>query len=74
MNRPSVAAAERMGMRMEGTLRWNFVLPEGKEGNASRVDDPYKGVGRDSVLLSLCWDDWENGSREKVREIMARQK
>ena len=74
MNRPSVAAAERMGMRMEGTLRWHYILPEGKEGNATRVDDPYKGVGRDSVMLSMCWDDWENGSREKVQEIMARQK
>ncbi|KAJ7170683.1 acyl-CoA N-acyltransferase [Mycena crocata] len=70
-NTASIKAAERMGMKMEGTLRWTWVLPAGKEGQEAgkgRGD----GVGRDSVLLATCWDDWENGGREHVAKILER--
>ncbi|EAU81541.1 hypothetical protein CC1G_12760 [Coprinopsis cinerea okayama7 len=29
-------------------------------------------VGRDTVMLFLCWDDWEEGAREKVEGVMKR--
>jgi len=27
-------------------------------------------IGRDTILLSICWDDWEQGGREKVISVM----
>ncbi|KAJ7150339.1 acyl-CoA N-acyltransferase [Mycena filopes] len=71
-NAASIKAAERMGMKMEGTLRWLWVLPEGKEGKKAGAGRG-EGKGRDSVMLAACWDDWENGVREKVEKIMDRQ-
>ncbi|KAJ6531788.1 hypothetical protein B0H19DRAFT_1325931 [Mycena capillaripes] len=71
-NAASVRAAERMGMKVEGTLRWTWVLPEGKEGKAAGAGRG-EVVGRDSVLLAICWDDWEHGGREHVERIMERQ-
>jgi hypothetical protein len=56
----------------EGTIRWSWILPEGKEGKKSREGDPHLGNGRDSVLLAVCWDDWEGGVRERVDQVMQR--
>ncbi len=28
----SIQAAERLGFRVEGTVRWHYVLPEGERG------------------------------------------
>jgi RimJ/RimL family protein N-acetyltransferase len=68
-NGASVAIAEKMGFIKEGIKRWTWVLPEGKPGKDA-ADDRGVGKGRDSVLLSLCWDDWENGVREKVLKLI----
>ena len=79
-------AAERMGFRFEGVNRWCRVLREGKvgevvEGERGGVEwgDVRGMVGRHSVVLSVCWDDWVGleggegeGVREKVRKLMAR--
>jgi len=80
-NEPSVRLAERLGFRKEGILRWDRVMPRDRKtmgiGNGSAVrngDAKLECVGRDTVLLSLCWDDWENGGREKVDANMAREK
>jgi len=80
-NEPSIRLAERLGFRKEGILRWDRVMPRDRKtmgiGNGSAVrngDAKLECVGRDTVLLSLCWDDWENGGREKVDAIMAREK
>ncbi|KAF8176347.1 acyl-CoA N-acyltransferase [Mycena galopus ATCC 62051] len=78
-NTRSVHAAERLGFRQEGVLRWDRVLPAGKTdgGNGGGVragDTKPDCLGRDTVLLSLCWDDWEGGARESVEEIMQRRK
>jgi RimJ/RimL family protein N-acetyltransferase len=70
LNLASVKVAERMGFVREGILRWSWVLPEGKEGKKSREGDPSSGLGRDSVLLAVCWDDWEGGVREHVDKLI----
>lgn len=76
VNEPSIRAAERMGFKREAVLRWALVLPEGKEqgnGRERRKGDPKENqVGRDTVVLGICWDDWEKGGREQVDAIMAR--
>ncbi|KAF8206482.1 acyl-CoA N-acyltransferase [Mycena galopus ATCC 62051] len=70
-NAASVKAAERMGMTREATLRWSKVLPKGREGNKA---GPGRGeaLGRDSALLAVCWDDWENGVKEHVAKQIDR--
>ncbi|KAJ6516902.1 acyl-CoA N-acyltransferase [Mycena vitilis] len=76
-NARSVRAAERLGFRREALLRWDRVLPEWKKesgnGGSVRAGDSKPGcVGRDTVVLSLCWDDWESGARESVNMLMQR--
>jgi len=70
VNQASVKVAKKMGFVIEGTMRWVWVLPEGKEGKKSREGDPLTGLGRDSVLLAVCWDDWEEVVREHVDKLM----
>jgi len=80
-NQKSVAVAEKMGFKKEGVLNWFWVLPEGKEGkevNTERLaleTEIGRGVhyGRDSVVLSVCWDDWIGGVRDLVEEKMKRK-
>ncbi|KAJ6598163.1 acyl-CoA N-acyltransferase [Mycena vulgaris] len=77
-NARSVRAAERMGFRQEAVLRWDRVLPawktEGGNGGGVREGDPRTGcLGRDTVVLSLCWDDWEGGACEAVDAIIERR-
>ncbi|KAJ7504820.1 acyl-CoA N-acyltransferase [Mycena galericulata] len=80
LNDGSVRAAERMGFRREALMRWDRVLPAwkteamGGNGGGVRAGDPREGCfGGDSVVLGLCWDDWEDGGREKVDAIMQRR-
>ncbi|PAV22850.1 acyl- N-acyltransferase [Pyrrhoderma noxium] len=74
-NTPSLRAAERLGFRREGLIRWQRVLRSDKTGahvpqdRAKLCDLP----GRHSWMLSVCWDDWElEGVREKVQGLMDR--
>jgi RimJ/RimL family protein N-acetyltransferase len=69
-NPASIKAAEKMRFVQEGTLRWTWVLPEGKEGKKTREGDPRSGLGRNSVLLAVCWDDWEGGVRAHVDQMI----
>ena len=75
-NQASIRAAERMGFKRDGYFRWNWVLPEGKEmgnGLQRREGDPrIRNVGRDSLIMSICWDDWEDSARARVDAVMAR--
>lgn len=70
-NLPSINAAKRLGFQWEGILRWHRLLPEGKGPllNAKPRDDGL-GAGRHNATLSFCWDDWENGGKESVAELM----
>ncbi|KAI8977752.1 hypothetical protein BD414DRAFT_495530 [Trametes punicea] len=72
-NAPSIGLAERMGFKREGLHRWMCVLPDvlAQEGAPGRSGDSVSGkTGRDSVVLALCWDDWESGGRERVDAIL----
>ncbi len=80
-NAPSVSAAKRMGFQMEGVMRWARVWPEakirGSGGVRVRKEDPRAeefAYGRNVAVLSLCWDDWEAGTKEQVNAVMTRTK
>ena len=45
------------------------MLPEGKEGGDAGDG---RGPGRHSAVLGLCWDDWRDGGRDVVVELMGR--
>ncbi|KAG6845001.1 hypothetical protein H0H87_001773 [Tephrocybe sp. NHM501043] len=72
LNQASVRAAERVGFRQEGTLRWTWCLPSGIKGGMAG-EERGNALGRDSVMLALCWDDWENGGKEHVKNLIQRQ-
>ena len=77
LNTASVRLAERMGFRLEGISRWQRALPPSKKevGRIPREGDPRRDwVGRDTTILAFCWDDWEDGGREKVNMVMQRVK
>ncbi|PPQ70010.1 hypothetical protein CVT25_006092 [Psilocybe cyanescens] len=72
LNAASVAAAEKMQFVKEGVTRWLWILPEGKEGGKPVDGKRGSGEGRDTVVLSLCWDDWEAHARDAVTKRMER--
>lgn len=68
-NQASVKAAERMGMKKEGYLRWTWAISPEKVGKKCG-EGRGNALGRDSVLLAICWDDWEHGAREDVEKLI----
>ncbi|QRV88913.1 GNAT family acetyltransferase [Ceratobasidium sp. AG-Ba] len=73
-NAPSIRAAQRMGMKLEGIIRWQRPWPADKAGACQGRDGDALGpvAGRHSAILAICWDDWEDGGRELVRKMMDR--
>jgi RimJ/RimL family protein N-acetyltransferase len=76
-NEASVRFAQKIGFQKEGILRWARTVPPEKmaasNGRKGRDGDPRADFcGRDTVILSVCWDDWENGGRELCDSIMNR--
>ncbi|TDL20442.1 acyl-CoA N-acyltransferase [Rickenella mellea] len=77
-NKASIRAAERMGFEMEGIQRWQRILPHGKFGKevigreGEGCQEGLRGPGRDTAMLSMCWDDWID-EKEKVCRMMARE-
>lgn len=70
-NVKSINSAKRMGLKEEGVMRWYLTSPANREGEPSREGDPKQNLrGRGSTMLAMCWDDWENGWREKVQELV----
>ncbi|KAG8933222.1 hypothetical protein FRC01_010373 [Tulasnella sp. 417] len=72
-NGPSRRAAERMGFKMEGIIRWQRLLP-GANGRPSasakdRKGDPQPDVpGRHTAMLALCWDHYDRASLEALMD------
>lgn len=76
-NAASVRAAARMGFKHEGVRRWVLLFPSHFQGNplfkTPRAGDPREDCpGQDVVMMSMCWDDWENGGRDHARAMMQR--
>ncbi|KEF58655.1 uncharacterized protein A1O9_06581 [Exophiala aquamarina CBS 119918] len=83
-NTTSIRAAQRMGYQLEGIMRWERALAEGKTGigpsdaqgkGLPMLDANGKtlGIGRHSAMLAICWDDWTGGGgRKRVLELMSR--
>ncbi|KDQ19861.1 hypothetical protein BOTBODRAFT_101699 [Botryobasidium botryosum FD-172 SS1] len=69
-NAASIRTAERMGLKLEGIIRWQRVLRQDKEGLV-RDNDGTK-PGRHSALLAVCWDDWECGVKDHVNRLIVR--
>ncbi|KAJ3925484.1 MAG: acyl-CoA N-acyltransferase [Lentinula lateritia] len=74
-NHGSIGLARKMGFRVEGVRRWARVLEvdkgEGGNGVERRKGDPRgECPGRDTVGLAICWDEWEEGGRERVEGIL----
>ncbi|KAG7094952.1 hypothetical protein E1B28_005753 [Marasmius oreades] len=79
LNTSSVRLAEKMGFVLEGIIRWHRVIPPSKSiahnGSPGRKGDPHEGyLARDTAMLGIYWDIWDNGGREKVDLIMERRK
>ncbi|TFK97426.1 acyl-CoA N-acyltransferase [Pterulicium gracile] len=82
-NEASIRAAERMGFKREGVRRWERLVMPGKtwpgkeEGDTARLrsgDPRAESPGRHSMVMGVCWDDWEmGGAREKADKNMARR-
>lgn len=75
-NLPSINAAKRLGFKMEGVLRWWRVLPPQKKGLVPAEKDrgDGRGPGRDEAMLSICFDDWENGVKGSLAKLMVLRK
>ncbi|KAJ5466982.1 hypothetical protein N7475_004734 [Penicillium sp. IBT 31633x] len=80
-NTPNLASArlaERMGFERIGIIPWHMRFVKGKltgkQGNGKALPagaDP-EDVWRDTLTLSLAWDQWENGAKERAAKAMER--
>ncbi|EJD42273.1 hypothetical protein AURDEDRAFT_186068 [Auricularia subglabra TFB-10046 SS5] len=71
-NAASMRAAERLGFKFEGIMRWYCIAAEGKTDGHRRGDE--KKLGLHVATLAVCWDDWETGDvKEALNKQMARQ-
>ncbi|KAJ5290970.1 Acyl-CoA N-acyltransferase [Penicillium angulare] len=77
-NPASSRLAEKVGFEKIGVTKWHMRFPKGaikgKIGNGRGLppgSDP-EDVWRDSVELTLSWEDWQNGAAEKAKIAMAR--
>jgi RimJ/RimL family protein N-acetyltransferase len=70
-NIASVKTAERMGLKQEGRMRWTWAIGHDKIGKKAGKERG-EALGRDSIILAICWDDWETGGREQVQKLIDR--
>lgn len=78
MNPGSVRLAEKMGFEQVGVTRCHMRFVKGaimgKVGNGRGLlpGSDLEDLWRDTVQLSLSWEEWFSGGEEKARVIMAR--
>ncbi|KAJ3562494.1 hypothetical protein NP233_g9539 [Leucocoprinus birnbaumii] len=77
LNSRSIALAQRLGLKLEGVLRWDRVLPADRaqfgRKEALRQGDPRADQpGRDTARLAICWDDWVERGAERALQVMQR--
>jgi len=84
-NQASIAAAQRLGMILEGVVRWQRVVTDNKkcasEAAGVRVDGMPKidregrklGPGSHSAMLAMCWDDWLDSKRDHITVLLQRE-
>ena len=66
-NARSIGLARKHGFQLEGIIRWQRMLPGHKVGLDPREGDVRQETkGRHTALLSVCWDDWEQGVKEHI--------
>lgn len=77
-NSASSRLAERMGFERVGFTPWHMRFVKGKEkGKIGNGKEPPPGsdpadLWRDTVDLSLGWDQWRSGARERTQKAMSR--
>jgi RimJ/RimL family protein N-acetyltransferase len=74
-NVKSQAAAARFKFTLEGTMRRGRLLLEGMEGSgpSPRKGDPKERcMSRDTVILSMTCEDWDDFGREYIQKLMDR--
>ena len=49
-------------------MQWAWTLPDKSEGRAEDPHPKLPGI----VHASPCWDEWQDGKREKMLKIMNR--
>ncbi|KAF7983100.1 hypothetical protein HWV62_24037 [Athelia sp. TMB] len=64
-NSPTVRLAKKIGGTQEGVQRWFYAYPPGRSGMPGEKEDD-RASSRHAVLLSICWDDWENGVKKRI--------
>ncbi|WRT64075.1 uncharacterized protein IL334_001003 [Kwoniella shivajii] len=76
LNDKSQAAAQRLGFKLDGILNTHRVLPKGKVGVRPGRKGDYQEdqMTRDSWLACISWDQWEDGVRDHLDQLMARRK
>ncbi|KAG8817561.1 hypothetical protein FRC17_011175 [Serendipita sp. 399] len=75
LNAPSVAAAQKMGFKLEGIIRWQRAQASCKKETGVVVDQGYGDEdipSRHTAMLSICWDDWRDGVAEILAKRMSR--
>ena len=55
-----------------GTL--NVTRSKSKKAVKKRKGGEIEGYGRFTIFLSHCWDNWEEGGRSLVEDVIQKQK
>lgn len=79
-NHASVGLAEKLGFRKELLVQWGRVVArgpgkvEGLNVHTPRKGDPLEGTfSLHSLVLAICWDDWERDEwRDRNEETLNR--
>lgn len=79
LNQPSIDVALRLGMRKEGEIRWDRVLPPRADAGvevpswaAAGEKEAGRGMGRHTAMLAVGWDDWHDGVNELCSKLLER--